>query len=1327
MKHNHSLFSAFLFVALLFTPNVWAATTVNTYCGFALTSGSSHPTMTWETNFFGDIIITLHDGVGSTHTEFRACGMAENEGLGAFYLKNSGGQLEAKNYFYVQMDGNKYILRRMKKSDDATLEGKNIRFYEKKVLWKCDENASCEELIIFEQPYEKSYICDASLDRPSITSVAPDGTMTFGSVTDATSYVARVYHDLDLLHEQTITSGEKLTYRPYIAASTTYEVTIQAYGAGNAKSRESLPANWTTTGSADNPLPLSKYCDYIFQTENSGNGNGDSRVRLTIETRKGTNSAKDTLVFSISKYDKSDAYAAPEWRSKGFQVEDNYGLRYDGKKFMDYFVIPSTPTPAENGQPRFNGNTEIRYVPKDGATVEYGKRITFNVLTDKRNVEWKRHGGNTNAATTFFSIDYIYGTNCSAPSEPEPEPEHEKPTEVSVDGSKVISFTGVTEETMDSYNAVVKQGETTVKTVTNIISGETVIDYASTSATTYQVYVQAIKDEAVYSTSDAFDWELPKELSAPSEYCEYDIDDNNSPKHHIKLTFETNHVGDVIIRLADGDNTTNAVFRGTEGMGQLDWYAVKSNGGATSESASTYFTREYAGEGATYMALRKRSGVTLPSDAVINYNNHPVQWKSDGVTNPAKTLTMNYTYGSSCATLPLPTITSITEAGVITFPAVVGASSYTARVYDGQTLLYTQENITSGDVINYGAYYSATFQVTLQAFGNVGTYSDESAGTNWALTGDLDNLPESNVCNQLIHQDNNTASYAYLSIETDDSDGSFYITMRPDNAAFRHSEYIVESGLKYDGQALTSYFARSFLDPIADNKPRTIKYTPIDRNNVQYGKNITFNKYSEGRQLAWWTNTSSSQNSDKLSFTYIYGTKCSLEAAFEHSSNVTLYADHAGEDLIVDKAMTINGNGHSVGDITVTTAGALTVGSALTANKLLVNAKPGASGQVVGAANLTVSEAWVSQQVLPDAEELNPATDWYCFTVPFEVSLTDGVYTNAGVKLNSGSDYLIYRYDGEQRAATGRGWVKATENLSAGVAYLIGFKNSETAKTFRFKKATSAALAEPNSITMVEHSSSNAADANWNAVGNPSLRHINITPNTKVQVLNNASQTFAPYQTGEKSFVVGSPFFAQGSVSLTLDAASHALLAPALAPAQRMEACVELYKEGRAWLDDRLYVAADEAATAEWQQGRDLPTLNTTSDRVALMHTSHYGMKLAAVELPWAEQVDYNLVLTAPTNGTYNLHTASVTDGTMVLLTKDGRPVWDLTVGDYALPLTEGTDTSYGLRLIQMAPQVPTDVMNTAAENRHRKVLNRGQLYILRDGRWYNAVGQSIY
>ena len=1032
------------------------------------------------------------------------------------------------------------------------------------------------------------------------------------------------------------------------------------------------------------PANTSEYCNATISQSNNRNDN--TMAYITWETN-----GNGDVVITLSDYGNA---SNTRFRSNGM-AWDGFNLKNgDSYESIDTYF----------GKVYTNGEATYKLQKKADVTIPSGAKIVFNRNKNK-NIEW--YVGDIQPSTNKFSFEYTYGTRC---------PSMEAPVISGIDASKHITFS--TSSGAEQYNLSVYRGENNLVYSQNDISSGDVVGFVPFVDATYSVYVTAVAEGLQPAVSAAYNWALTasSDLKPLSLVCDMTI--NEETNNNIYLTAETDLDGKIIFTL------TGATWR--SGGLQFDQFRVGN------DLLQTYFNKQTQSgtggfEGTYTMTLTPKdnqTGVVLGDQ--IRYSGN-VEWNRTAASGRNNTsVSFNYIYGTKCTiALPTPSITTIDASKHITYTESAGATHYTVFVYNGEDLVYTQENVSNGDVINFAPYLTATYTVKMIAYDNEDRSSDASAGYSWALEGDLANLPESNVCNQLLRQGSDASSEVFISIETDDSDGSFYITMRPDNAAFRDNEYIVESGLKYDGQALTNYFDRSFLDPIADNKPRTIKYTPIDRNNVQYGKNITFNKNNEKVQLAWWTNTSSSHNSDKLSFTYIYGTKCSLEAAFEHSSNVTLYADHAGEDLIVDKAMTINGNGHSVGDITVTTAGALTVGSALTANKLLVNAKPGASGQVIGAANLTVSEAWMSQQLLPDAEELNPATDWYCFTVPFAVSLTDGVYSNEGVKLNSGSDYLVWRYDGDQRAATGKGWVKATEDLSAGVAYLIGFKNSETAKTFRFKKA-SGALAEPSAITIAAHASGNAADANWNAVGNPGLRHINVSDNKTVQVLNNASQTFAPYQTSEKSFVVGSPFFVQATENLSLAAASHALLAPARTPAQRMQACVELYEEGRSWPDDRLYVAADETASDTWEQGRDVPTLNTTSNRVALMHTAHYGMKLAAVELPWAEQVDYALTITAPADGTYTLHAASQTDNAVLYLTHNGCIIWNMSAGDCALTLAKGTDNSYGLRLVQAAPQVATDVTNTSVDSRHSKIMNNGQLYILRDGHWYNAIGQSV-
>ena len=77
-------FLAICAIALFCNLPLWAGTNFTNFCGGSLSSGDSKPTMTWETNHQGDVIITLKDGKGSTNTRFRANGMSD--GLSAFYI-----------------------------------------------------------------------------------------------------------------------------------------------------------------------------------------------------------------------------------------------------------------------------------------------------------------------------------------------------------------------------------------------------------------------------------------------------------------------------------------------------------------------------------------------------------------------------------------------------------------------------------------------------------------------------------------------------------------------------------------------------------------------------------------------------------------------------------------------------------------------------------------------------------------------------------------------------------------------------------------------------------------------------------------------------------------------------------------------------------------------------------------------------------------------------------------------------------------------------------------------------------------------------------------
>ena len=139
-------------------------------------------------------------------------------------------------------------------------------------------------------------------------------------------------------------------------------------------------------------------------------------------------------------------------------------------------------------------------------------------------------------------------------------------------------------------------------------------------------------------------------LTEGSEYCgDYGVECDRHNGAYAYLKWETTEDGDVVISMVDGAGSTNARFRGNNGMGEnLDGFTVLSgNEFGTSEAASKYFTRVYAVNGNTF-TLQRKGGVVLPSPAKIRFANPALEWSctqdGDGYAWP----TYVYTYGKTC-------------------------------------------------------------------------------------------------------------------------------------------------------------------------------------------------------------------------------------------------------------------------------------------------------------------------------------------------------------------------------------------------------------------------------------------------------------------------------------------------------------------------------------------------------------------------------------------------------------------------------------------------------------------------------------------------------
>lgn len=254
-------------------------------------------------------------------------------------------------------------------------------------------------------------------------------------------------------------------------------------------------------------------------------------------------------------------------------------------------------------------------------------------------------------------------------------------------------------------------------------------------------------------TEDQLCDEGPVVLSEGSEYCgDYGVECDRHNGAYAYLKWETTEDGDVVITMVDGNGSTNARFRGNNGMGEnLNGFTVLSGTGfATSEPASNYFTRVYVANGNTFK-LQRKGGVLLPSPAKIRFASPALEWyctqDGDSYTWP----TYEYTYGKTCAVVSGYSVSaSANDVAMGTVTAKVGDEDIT-HVDAGTTVRFTATandtyvfvNWTKSDAvvstnavydleINENTYLTANFDYIRDTYCHTAVMSNE--GKKFYLT-----------------------------------------------------------------------------------------------------------------------------------------------------------------------------------------------------------------------------------------------------------------------------------------------------------------------------------------------------------------------------------------------------------------------------------------------------------------------------------------------------------------------------------------------------------------------------------------------------------------
>jgi hypothetical protein len=414
--------------------------------------------------------------------------------------------------------------------------------------------------------------------------------------------------------------------------------------------------------------------------------------------------------------------------------------------------------------------------------------------------------------------------------------------------------------------------------------------------------------------------------------------------------------------------------------------------------------------------------------------------------------------------------------------------------------------------------------------------------------------------------------------------------------------------------------------------------------------------------------------------------------------------------------------------------GELTLNSTFKVNDFSIEASQGQSGQVENPENLDIQgEAYIDIKISDNA--VLDENQWYGFTVPFPVDANTGVERiRPDGTIESGIvrdwDYAIATYNSQRRASGLSGWREFSGIMTPGVFYFLGIDGQS--RIYRFHKTATGAMVSNDEMELNAYPADDPGDANWNAVGNPTLRYAHAScPVEFVQVYDNNTGAYSAVNTNASTFVVGRPFFIQtgnGTLSLTAADGSHeAYYAPRRNQENKQNPIEVVLSMENDEACDNVFIRASEDATQDYVIGRDLVKLGTTTKK-AQMWVNACGKKLCVrEEVMRNNSANYSLNLYAPQDGEYNLNVENIPYGTELYLTYNGYAIWNLTYSPYTFDLSKGNTEGYGLKLLVNKVATGIEDGDGGEQNGVRKVLIDNTIYIVMpDGTLYDINGKKV-
>jgi len=393
------------------------------------------------------------------------------------------------------------------------------------------------------------------------------------------------------------------------------------------------------------------------------------------------------------------------------------------------------------------------------------------------------------------------------------------------------------------------------------------------------------------------------------------------------------------------------------------------------------------------------------------------------------------------------------------------------------------------------------------------------------------------------------------------------------------------------------------------------------------------------------------------------------------------------------------------------------------------------SAQVENIQNLNVENAVMVMRLSANTDV---TSRWFAFAVPFEVSLSDGVFKadNSTAAVN-GIDFVIDEYNGALRASTQNGWQRvSTETLVAGRMYMIAA--SSDVREWRFAAAHPSALTSQSSIPVSAYPSTfGNHHAGWNGIANATLvdAFASMSGLEYATLYNNEHSVYEVVRLNKRELRANEPLFVQ------VPTTGNVIFATANAGSQNMPMRMNLAESNNAYtlelsgeqsdFTDRAYMTLSEDKDNNYTIGRDLQKMETSASTVPQLWLEAYNMHLSAYDVLLQDNSAYVAIgLYAPAASLYVLNMQQVPSDVEISLVHNGQTIADLTKGATEIFLEQGYNEGYGIT-IRRAPEIVTDIFEAESQSDHlsvKKTIINGHLYIATpDGRIYNAVGQTLH